>query len=396
MNINQFKNTIQSAHINFLFGSGLSRPYLTTLGKIEEWLTKADSIEICEIRDVVKASLYAKYFNGVMLPCKDYYESGEKIFPKYTEVLNNYKKFFLYWNEIIAKRNNNLLDKQINIFSTNIDDFVEHAIESCGIEFNDGFKGHLSPIFREDSFSNVVSKISTLYNNSSMIPVFNYMKMHGSINWKQLPDYNITLDNMLTNISEVQKKLKDIPSSLLFDEFNNNTTFDDIKDFATGLYDDSELDEKSLDKIHNFQNVYDHLVMVNPRKSKFRETVLDLHFYELMRLFSNSLEQSSALLLVAGFSFADEHVAKIVVRAANMNPTLLIVVFAYDESSANEINGNIRKAGSLNNNNILITNPMDYKGWFDKDELSKLAQLSKFDLSSLNEYVFKILTSMIK
>ena len=39
MKIDDIKNFIQSANINFLFGAGLSSPYLSTLSKIEDHLT---------------------------------------------------------------------------------------------------------------------------------------------------------------------------------------------------------------------------------------------------------------------------------------------------------------------------------------------------------------------
>ena len=45
MNLDKLKNIIQSSHINFLFGAGLSCPYLKTLGDIETWLTQCASIE---------------------------------------------------------------------------------------------------------------------------------------------------------------------------------------------------------------------------------------------------------------------------------------------------------------------------------------------------------------
>ena len=35
MNIDKLKNIIQSSHVNFLFGSGLSSPYLKTLTSID-------------------------------------------------------------------------------------------------------------------------------------------------------------------------------------------------------------------------------------------------------------------------------------------------------------------------------------------------------------------------
>lgn len=40
MTLDILRNFIQSSNINFLYGSGISRPYLSTLGNIEKWLTK--------------------------------------------------------------------------------------------------------------------------------------------------------------------------------------------------------------------------------------------------------------------------------------------------------------------------------------------------------------------
>lgn len=40
--------------------------------------------------------------------------------------------------------------------------------------------------------------------------------------------------------------------------------------------------------LEHFISVYEQLIIVNPTKKKFSETVTDVHFYELMRLYSNS------------------------------------------------------------------------------------------------------------
>ena len=42
MNIKELTYYIQSANINFLIGSGASRPYLATLGSIEKLPTRLD------------------------------------------------------------------------------------------------------------------------------------------------------------------------------------------------------------------------------------------------------------------------------------------------------------------------------------------------------------------
>ena len=58
--IETFKNIIQDCNISFLIGSGLSVPFMGTLGGIETWLTGLEeNKEISnELRQYIKASLY--------------------------------------------------------------------------------------------------------------------------------------------------------------------------------------------------------------------------------------------------------------------------------------------------------------------------------------------------
>ena len=68
MTLDVLRNFIQSSHINFLYGSGVSRPYLATLGNIEKWLTKLIEDDSNEpYKEVMKASLFKAYCDGVIL-----------------------------------------------------------------------------------------------------------------------------------------------------------------------------------------------------------------------------------------------------------------------------------------------------------------------------------------
>jgi len=71
---------------------------------------------------------------------------------------------------------------------------------------------------------------------------------------------------------------------------------------------------------------------VLPQPSKLGITVLESIYYELLRLYANELERENCLLVVFGFSFADEHIRDITFRAMK-NPTLRVVVVAYDEAA---------------------------------------------------------------
>ncbi|MEQ1871924.1 MAG: hypothetical protein ABL961_18040, partial [Vicinamibacterales bacterium] len=72
--------------------------------------------------------------------------------------------------------------------------------------------------------------------------------------------------------------------------------------------------------------------VVLPQATKFNATVLDRTYYELLRLYANALDKENVLLVCFGFSFRDEHVLHITRRALK-NPTLRLVIVAYDAVS---------------------------------------------------------------
>ena len=56
----ELSEVIQSSNLNFLFGAGLSTPYLPILGDIENRLNKAKSED--------KEAIYKEYLEHVMIP----------------------------------------------------------------------------------------------------------------------------------------------------------------------------------------------------------------------------------------------------------------------------------------------------------------------------------------
>lgn len=387
--IKNLKQLIQSSHINFLYGSGLSRNYLSTLGNIEKLLTETSESKIKEkLKNIIKASLFAKYVETVMEPCLPEKIEGNK--GEYDKTFQEYVRFLNSINYIISRRNVNLIDKQINLFTTNIDDFMEKASEKTMIEFNDGFKGHIEPVFSEDSFSTIKSKSSALYQNNSAIPVFNLLKIHGSINWMTKDNSEITYDAKLSLIRELSDALNEQFKKQLI-EITDKSKIGDLENEATDI--DVFYGE---DGYNHFNQLYSKLVMINPTKAKFSETVIDYHFYELMRIYSNALERSSSLLIVAGFSFADEHIANITMRAANANPTLQVIVFAFNEESKLETKSMLEKNGMCNNN-ISIISPLDFKTAAVKENpnTKEFDGLECFNFKSINDFVFDKLVSII-
>ncbi len=394
MKVERIKELIQSCNVNFLIGSGLSRPYLNTLGDIENWLTELNEEDDSLQKDIIRASIYAKYFTDVIKPNLQS-EIDNDIVGYYDDVSGFYRQFLILWNDIIVRRASRLHNKQINIFSTNIDLFVERSAEKTGIEFNDGFKGRINPVFDEGNFQKSYTKTSTHYQNVSEIPVFNLLKLHGSIDWKTIGAdiKQISHDNLLENVQKVDKALESIQKDVLI-EIDQKDTLSEMITKASAL---SKIDKKA---IKPFTDSYDKLVMINPTKQKFKDTVLDLHFYELMRIYSNVLEKENSLLFVMGFSFADEHIAKITMRVADSNPTLLIIIFSFSDNEKSKFEESLKlNNGKSKNNNILIITPSNFietNAEGDKDKLAKLkSNVVNFDFKTLNAEVFEQISRMI-
>lgn len=301
----ELRKCLDSTNINFLIGSGLSRPYLDVLNGIEEFLcdkTKSSN----EIIDKKK-----EYFEKVM-------EGNLKIVDNVTEsdkdkVLNGYKEFYRTLNSIVLKRETSILNKQVNIFTTNIDVFSEMALEETGIEFNDGFHGRFNPIFNLGNFKKSYYKKSLHYENTSEIPVFNILKLHGSLTWKY----------------------DDLKECIVYDAGLQNT--------KTVSYHKSGSE---------FEEHYKKLLIVNPTKEKFGDTLLNQYYYDLLRIFSNELEKENSVLFVAGFSFADEHIRDLTIRVAASNPTLKIYIFVH--SATNDTYNSLRDNAKNRNIELLL------------------------------------------
>lgn len=375
MTLEILRNFIQSSNLNFLYGSGISRPYLSTLGNIEKWLTKLVEDDSKEpYKEVIKASLYKAYCDGVILKNRYFYPDKD-----FLETKSAYTDFFSVCNELMNKRNSQLLNKQINLFTTNIDLLAEETLEKSGIELNDGFRGTLKPAYSESNFQISLSKSSMQFHKQAEVPMFNLIKVHGAVNWKE---QNETIQSDTILMYYVQQALDKIDKDY-FVELQNadkkEKTFDEVK---------TEADEIALilpdDAYKEFFEAYNKIVMINPTKEKFKTSVLDYHFYELMRIYSNALERENSILFVMGFSFADEHIAQITKRAADTNPTLQVVVFAYSDEDEEGYKKNLQIEHGCSNNNILILTPTKFKELNNEKYSGLCSKVSFFDLKTIN------------
>lgn len=343
----RLRTIVESAHLNLLIGAGTSMPFFAPLGNIEVALTEvADSSAPEAVKIVVRASVQAYFFEKVLAPNLNVVERDGAA----EAVLTSYATFVRALNRILLRRHSTLLAKQANIFTTNVDMLFEVAMEELGIDFSDGFSGKIRPKFDLGDFNTLRFRVGSRYEHRFEVPVFNLVKIHGSAAWRQVEregrKSDIYFDHGLTLIEEVQTLLDDAKPhllSVLVDSQPNGQgpairPIPDLIAEARKRLDDDDLigiGETGLlapPAVTAFAGAYDRLGIVNPDKRKFASTVLNETYYELIRRFANELEKENSVLFVHGFSFRDEHLRDLVLRAARTNPTLQVIVFCYSRA----------------------------------------------------------------
>ncbi len=337
----RLRTIVESAHLNFLIGAGTSSPYFAALGNIEDALTELSDVDAPEpSKALVRASIQAYFFEKVLAPNTNIIERDASA----ESVLRSYARFVRTLNRILLRRRSTLLSKQANIFTTNVDMLFEVAMEEIGIDYSDGFSGKIRPKFDLGDFSTLRFRTGSRYEHRFEVPVFNLVKIHGSAAWRQHERENrkadIYFDHALTLVTEVGAHLKAAERhliSVLVDpqpEGQGPTIrpIDDLVNDAEQYFEGLDLlgrGDEEFAAVEAFVASYSRLGIVNPDKRKFATTVLNETYYELIRRLANELEKENSVLFVHGFSFRDEHLRDIVLRAARTNPTLQVIVFCY-------------------------------------------------------------------
>ena len=278
--IQELSEVVQSANLNFLFGAGTSVPFLPLLGSVEQKLNAAKGIAERELQ-------YKVYLNNVMLPNKKIVKGELKGDTNYIKTCQVYQDFIKAVTDVLIRRKSTILSKQVNLFTTNIDIIMERCLEELSVEYNDGFSGRFEPNFSLANFKKSIHQRSLHFEHITEIPVINLIKMHGSLTWA-------------------------------LDEASSKITFSRSLDHI-----DDTLASKTGE---DFQKLYQKIQVVNPEESKHLESVLNLYYSELLRLYSSELEKENAALFVIGFSMEDKHIREITLRAAKSNPTLRVFI----------------------------------------------------------------------
>ena len=108
----------------------------------------------------------------------------------------------------------------------------------------------------------------------------------------------------------------------------------DRTDYAKEIIENNESLKENIKNTK--KELFKEFVLIFPEKNKFENTLYQEFYYQNLRQLSYELEKQNSILIVFGFSFADEHIAEIVKRACN-NPTLNIYIFCYKKNTQEEI-----------------------------------------------------------
>ncbi|MBH0171647.1 SIR2 family protein [Fictibacillus sp. 18YEL24] len=364
--LSELQTQISEKNVNFLIGSGASVPFFPSLGNIEKVLTER------ECNNSVRQLIYLHYFNNVIE--KNYDLIDDSVQCEYL-VTHNYRRFIRGIVNTMNYRNSRLSPKRANIFTTNYDMFFERAIDyeqrnNSSIILNDGGNGYFFRTLSSENFHKTVSRNGVFDNYHKELPTINLIKCHGSVNWV----------NQLSGsqeVIEIQNELKFL--EIISNSANKITLEEEDKNFIDDFLwkdgNDESLDlkiheiaEMNWEKLELFFDEYKKLLIINPEKSKFKNTVLDEYYYSMLRLLSYELEKPQTVLIVFGFSFADEHIRNLIKRSFH-NPELRIYIFVYKRGSAKGIT---QLLNCEHQKNVVIIEPTEDMPPIDLLQLNKL------------------------
>lgn len=310
----QLRRAVQSCQLSFLLGSGASLPAIPTAGKIEVELAELGAKGDKAAADKKLVDLVRTFESPTSQLLAGKADADVKA------TLDNYTSFLKSLDALLEARRSTLLPKQATVFSTNYDVFMERASEACPtIILNDGFDR--SPVlsgafqFRTERFFDSTHHSGHAYGYTSEVPTINLLKVHGSLTWRKQGEA------ILYGLFDFTK----LPAA-----------------------DDAAASEEFLSSIN----------IVVPGAAKFRQTTLERTYYDLLRIFSNQMEVRNSLLFTFGFSFVDDHLVDILMRALR-NPTLQLYACCYSQADVDFVS---KKFATFNNVTALRADkkPLDF------------------------------------
>ena len=336
-NVEQFKRNILTKKLNILIGSGASYPAIplmkyftkdekgmsvsidTANKNLENHVWRVSSFLPFNHNDRIKFSSENK--DKKTLCPADYLTTFED---DIDSVLERYEKFLEKVITLLYTSNSRTVSKSVNIFTTNYDLFIERAVDllmkNDNFIFNDGSNGYFYKVLDSSNYNKSVAYRGLNENYLNELPSISLIKPHGSMNWEKGENNQIL-----------------------------------IRPY-----------------------VVDQPVVVKPTRLEGQETYLNNHFHDMLRVFQLELDKPQSVLIVVGFSFQDDHIAKMVRRSLK-NPELMIYIFCYADSDFEAIKSNLSLDNIPRNLQIVIPTALE------SENKNILNTSGNFDISSLIE-----------
>lgn len=373
----EFKKSIESSNINLLLGAGFSYGIADTLGDTEKILEAIHLYGKDNEYAAIEAHMFWEFFLKTIYPLCDKVNDINVV---------NQIEFIRLWKNILMDRESAVINKQANIFTTNYDIVLEYAFESIFLDYNDGFKGRITPYFSTTNFNRLYYERAIFTNRCMEIPIFNLLKLHGSVTWKirEGKHRQIVYNDYFKKIKKFHEKYKEFfftEGKEIFNAIDEKFWFED---YPSG-YGKCELDDilpegsdlikdMCLEFINDFKSSFK---IVNPTKQKFNDTLMDKNYYELMRIYCNELEKNNTILFAQGFSFDDEHIQEITMRALG-NPSLTLIISSFNKKDVEKYSDKFEKF-----DNVWIVKNEDPT----EEELEGGTEEKFLDISLLNQYL---------
>ena len=306
----QFRKLAITKHLNFLIGSGASTPAVPLMNWVKYdpkgAIPKED--EIRRNKELVRRIRIISHL-ALANTAKGEYEGDSKLWgcggnidaekiktnsqlpdshKILKETIHSYKKFVQMIIRLLNLSNARETPRSATIFTTNYDLLLETAIDEClagnNFVFNDGARGYFNRYLDSSNFNQVVSYRGLNDNYTDELPSITLIKPHGSVNW--------------------------------------------------------ERKGHSEERIAIRNRVVDSPVIVPPNGHEGEATFLSNHFHDMLRVFQLELDKPQSVLFVIGFSFQDDHIARMLRRALD-NRELKVVIFGYSDQDRHVILQNI-------------------------------------------------------
>ena len=311
--IKQLRYFAMTKRLNFLIGSGASVPAIPLMSSF-----RSNDISDEEANNFLSDKVKEVSKKVLEDTSKASDEEDIKV------VLKRYSEFIKVILQLLYHANSRQVTKNINIFTTNYDLFIEKSLDELmkyeSFVFNDGGNGYFNRILDSANYNKSVAYRGLNDNYLNELPTLSLIKPHGSMNWERDQEDNILIR----------------------------------------------------------KSVVENPVVVKPTGIEGQETYLNNHFHDMLRVFQLELDKPQSVLIVIGFSFQDDHIAKMIRRALK-NPELMIYIFCYADSDFDVIKKNL----SLDNipRNLQIVIPSD----LEVENKNTLSTSGNFDISSLTK-----------